>query len=157
MKKILLGLLVCFSISVHSQTISKQVIGTAGKTQTNSDLRVSWTTGEPVVGLMTAGGNQLGNGYYPAMNISALKIEDNALDLQIKVYPNPTTQLLYVSHPDLNSFSIQITDLSGKQVYSDTINKDQPLDISNYTQGMYLITIENKEANKKNTYKIIKK
>ncbi len=157
MKKILLGLLLCFFISVHSQSISKQVIGTAGKTQANSNLKVSWTTGEPVVGLMTASGNQLGNGYYPAMKISALKIEDNALDLQIKVYPNPTTQLLYVSHPDLNSFLIQITDLSGKQVYSDTINKDQPLDISNYTQGMYLITIENKEANKKNTYKIIKK
>lgn len=157
MKKILIGLLLCSFISVHSQTISKQVIGTAGKTQTNSNLKVSWTTGESVVGLMTAGGNQLGNGYYPAMNINALKIEDIALDLQIKVYPNPTTQLLYVSHPDLNSFLIQITDLSGKQVYSDTINKDQPLDISNYTQGMYLITIENKEANKKNTYKIIKK
>ena len=141
----------------YSQSISKQVIGSAGKTQTNSNLKVSWTTGEPIVGLMTAGGNQLGNGYYPAMNISALKIEDNALDLQIKVYPNPTAQLLYVSHPDLNSFSIQITDLNGKQVYSDSINKDQPLDISNYTQGMYLITIENKEANKKNKYKIIKK
>jgi hypothetical protein len=141
----------------YSQSISKQVIGTAGKTQANSNLKVSWTTGEPVVGLMTAGGNQLGNGYYPAMNVKALKIEDNALDLQVKVYPNPTSQMLYVLHPELNTFAIQISDLNGKQIYSGTIDKNQPLDVSHYTQGMYLVTIENKEANKKNTYKIIKK
>jgi hypothetical protein len=140
----------------YTQTISKQVIGTAGKTQTNSNLKVSWTTGEPVVGLMTAGGNQLGNGYYPAMDLQALSLEDNILEAQIKVYPNPTSQMLYVSHPEINSFGIQIVDLNGKQVYSSTISKDQPLDVSNYSQGMYLITIENKEANKKNTYKIIK-
>ena len=140
----------------YSQSISKQVIGTAGSTQSNSDLKVSWTTGEPVVGLMTAGGNQLGNGYYPAMDLKTLKIEDNALDLQVKIYPNPISQMLYVSHPELNSFAIQISDLNGKQIYSGTMNKEQPLDVSHYTQGMYLVTIENKESNKKNTYKIIK-
>ena len=140
----------------YSQSISKQVIGTAGKTQTNSNLKVSWTTGEPVVGLMTAGGNQLGNGYYPAMDLQALSVEDNTLEAQIKVYPNPTSQMLYVSHPKINSFGIQIVDLNGKQVYTGIISKDQSLDVSNYSQGMYLITIENKEANKNNTYKIIK-
>lgn len=141
----------------YSQSISKQVIGTAGKTQTNSNLKVSWTTGEPVVGLMSAGGNQLGNGYYPAMDLKALKIEDNSLDLQVKIYPNPTSQMLYVSHPELNSFAVQITDLNGKQLYSGTIDKDQPLDVSHYPQGMYLVTIENKVTNQKNTYNIIKK
>jgi hypothetical protein len=154
MKKIIFFLFV--SAVGYTQTISKQVIGTAGKTQTNSNLKVSWTTGEPVVGLMTAGGNQLGNGYYPARDLQALSLEDNTLEAQIKVYPNPTSQMLYVSHPEINSFGIQIVDLNGKQVYSGTISKDQPLDVSNYSQGMYLITIENKEANKKNTYKIIK-
>ena len=145
------------SLSGFSQSISKQVIGTAGKTQTNSNLKVSWTAGEPVVGLMTAGGNQLGNGYYPAMDLQALNVEDNTLDVKIKVYPNPTSQLLYVSHPELNSFSIQITDLNGKAIYSGVISKETPLDVSNYTQGMYLVTITSKEANKKNTYKVIKK
>ena len=155
--KHLILLLLATSIG-YSQTISKQVIGTAGKTQTNSNLKISWTTGEPVVGLMTVNGrNQLANGYYPALNLQTLSIEDNSLEAQIKVFPNPTSQSLYVSHPELNSFGIQIVDLNGKQVYSGTISKEQPLDVSNYSQGMYLVTIENKEANKKNIYKIIKK
>ena len=152
-------ILLLFATSIgYSQTISKQVIGTAGKTQTNSNLKISWTTGEPVVGLMTVNGrNQLANGYYPALNLQTLSIEDNSLEAQIKVFPNPTSQMFYVLHPELNSFSIQITDLNGKAIYSGVISKETPLDLSNYTQGMYLVTISSKEANKKNTYKIIKK
>ncbi len=154
--QITLLLLLIFQLAV-AQTISKQVIGAAGKTQSNANLKVSYTVGEPVVGLMTAGGNQLGNGYYPAMDLQALSVEDNVLDVQLRVYPNPTSQSLYVSHPDINSFRITIVDLNGKLLYDGAINKDEPLDVSNYTQGMYLVTVENKEANKKNTYKIIKK
>ena len=155
MKNLIFILLV--STMGYSQIISKQVIGTTGKTLSNSNLKVSFTVGEPVVGLMTAGGNQLGNGYYPALDLQTLSVEDNTLDVQLKVYPNPTSQLLYVLHPNISSFGISIVDLNGKQLYVGTINKDEPLDVSNYTQGMYLVTIENKETNKKNTYKIIKK
>ena len=141
----------------YSQSISKQVVGTSGKTLTNSNLKLTYTVGEPVVGLMTAGGNQLGNGYYPAMDLQTLSVEDNVLDVQLKVFPNPTSQSLYVTHPEMNSFGISIVDLNGKQLYQGTINKVEPLDVSNYTQGMYLVTIENTVTNKKNTYKIIKK
>jgi hypothetical protein len=154
MKKLLFLFLI--TAAGYSQSISKQVIGAAGKTQTAGNSKLSWTLGEPVVGLMTAGGKQLSNGYYPARNLQALSVEDIDMDVQIKLYPNPTSQALYVSHPELNSFGITIFDLNGKQVYAGTINKEEPLDVSNYTQGMYLVTIENKAANKKNTYKIIK-
>ena len=157
MKLALLFIYFLGSLSITAQSISKQVIGTSGKTLTNSNLKLSYTVGEPVVGLMTAGGNQLGNGYYPAMDLQALSIEDNVLNVQLKVYPNPTSQSLYVSHPEMNSFGISIVDLNGKQLYSGTINKEEPLDVSNYTQGMYMVTIENTTSNKKNTYKIIKK
>lgn len=150
-------ILLLFTAMGYSQTISKQVIGSAGSTQSNSDFKISWTTGEPIVGLMSAGGNQLGNGYYPALDLKTLKIEDKDLELQIKVYPNPTSKMLYISHPELNSFSITITEMNGKQIYSGLIMKESALDISNYVQGIYFVTIENKETNKKNTYKIIKK
>jgi len=42
-------------------------------------------------------------------------------------------------------------------LYSGTINKEEPLDVSGYTQGMYMVTIDNTTTSKKNTYKIIKK
>lgn len=139
-----------------SQTIARQVIGSSGKTLTNSNLSVSYSVGEPVVGLMTGNGIQLGNGYYPAMDIQALSIDDATLNVDIKLYPNPTSQSLYVSHPEYNSFAIQITDLNCKQIYIGTIEKEVPLDVSSYSQGMYLVTIEDTTNHKKNTYKIIK-
>jgi hypothetical protein len=75
----------------------------------------------------------------------------------ISIYPNPTSNLLYVSHPELNALEIKITDISGRQMYTGTMQKEVPLDVSSYKTGMYMVTIENKEANIKKTYKIIKK
>ena len=86
-----------------------------------------------------------------------LGLEDNTIDLKIMVYPNPTSQLLYVSHPEQKIFSIRITDLSGKQMYSGTIATEIPLDMTKYPQGMYLVMVTNKETNQKNSYKILKK
>ena len=149
-------LVIVFYNTAFSQSISKHVIGSSGTTLSNTNFKISWTIGEPVVGLMTSGGKQLGNGYHPALNIQALSVEENLLDVQIRVYPNPTSEMLYVSHPELNYFFIQISDLNGKLIYSSSINKEEPLDVSTFSQGMYLITIENKETNKRNTYKIIK-
>lgn len=137
----------------YSQSISKQVIGSAGL----SVSQLSWTTGEAVVGLMQSSTSQLGNGYHDAKSLVALGIEDYSLDVQLKVYPNPTAQLLYVSHPEQTTFSIRIVDLNGRQVYLGSINTTSPLDLGQYPQGMYVVTIENKQASKKNTYKIIKK
>lgn len=154
MKKLILFFLV--TTIGYSQTISKQVIGAAGKTQSSATSKLSWTVGEPIVGLMTSNGNQLGNGYYPALNLQALSVEDNSMNVQLIVYPNPTSQSLHVTHPDLNSFGIRIVDLNGKLLYQGNINKEEPLDVSNYTQGVYLVTIENRTTKKNNTYKIIK-
>ena len=87
----------------------------------------------------------------------ALSNMNYVLSEQIKVYIDIASQSFYVSHPDMNSFGITIMDLNGKQLYSGTINKEEPLDVSGYTQGMYMVTIENTVTNKKNNYKIIKK
>jgi alpha-tubulin suppressor-like RCC1 family protein len=91
----------------------------------------------------------------PDSTLSISEIGEN--NSQIIIFPNPTSQLLYVSHSELSTLGIQVVDLNGKLMYSGTINKEEPLDVSNFNQGMYLITIENKETKKKNTYKIIKR
>jgi hypothetical protein len=47
--------------------------------------------------------------------------------------------------------------MNGKQIHTGTIEKGIPLDVSSYSQGMYLVTIEDTSNHKKNTYKVIKK
>lgn len=157
LKKVLLNLSFICSFVVSAQSISKQVIGATGKTQFNTNILASYTVGEPIVGLMTAGGNQLGNGYWPSLNLQSLNINDNSIELELCLYPNPTSESLIVSYPIMITLGISIVDINGKLIHHGTINVEQPLDISKYSQGIYIVTIENFESRKKNIYKIIKK
>tara|TARA_B100001093_G_scaffold54807_1_gene46403 strand:+ start:1630 stop:2106 length:477 start_codon:yes stop_codon:yes gene_type:complete len=146
------------SLSIQSQTISKQVIGPAGATFENGNNKLSYTVGEVAVGAMTDedGTYQLGNGYYPSLDLSTLNTETPELQLQVKVFPNPATEVIYVNHPTEQFFEVAITDVSGKQILQTAHQKQQPLSVKTLTTGTYFITVTTKESKQTNTYKIIK-
>ena len=154
---ILVFLLLGFS-SYAQPTISKQVIGPGGATFENGNNKLSYTAGEVVVGAMTDedGSVQLGNGYYPSLDLSTLNTESPELQLQVKVYPNPVTEAIYITHPTEQFFEVRITDISGKQILQTTHQKQQPLNVQTLTTGTYFITVTTKESKQTNTYKIIK-
>ena len=155
-------LIIAFFLAIfsgHSQTISKQVIGPGGQTFENGNNKLSYTVGEVVVGAMTddEGRLQLGNGYYPSLNLSTLNTETPELQLQVKVYPNPTKEVIYITHPTEQFFEVRITDVSGKQILQTQHQNLQPLSVQTLTTGTYFITVTTKESKQTNTYKIIKK
>ena len=141
-----------------SQSISKQVIGPGGQTFENENNKLSYTVGEVAVGAMTDddGSFQLGNGYYPSLNLSTLNTETPELQLQVKVFPNPTKEVIYITHPTEQLFEVSITDVSGKQILQTAHQKQQPLDVQTLTTGTYFVTVTTKESKQTNTYKIIK-
>jgi len=155
---ILVFLLLGFS-SYSQPTISKQVIGPSGATFENGNNKLSYTAGEVLVGAMTSedGSIQLGNGYYPSLDLSTLNTESPELQLQVKVYPNPVTEAIYITHPTEQFFEVRITDVSGKQILQTTHQRQQALSVQTLTTGTYLITVTTKESKQTNTYKIIKK
>ena len=155
---ILVFLLLGFS-SYAQPTISKQVIGPGGATFENGNNKLSYTAGEVVVGAMTDedGSVQLGNGYYPSLDLSTLNTETPELQLQVKVYPNPVTEAIFITHPTEQLFEVRITDISGKQILQTQYQKQQPLNVQILTTGTYFITVTTKESKQTNTYKIIKK
>ena len=148
-----------FSLNLVAQSVSKQVIGPSGTTFENGTDKLSYTTGEVVVGAMTAedGSLYLGNGYYPSLTLETLTAETPAIQLEIKVFPNPVTEVIYITHPTELFFEIRITDISGKQILETAHQKQQPLSVQNLTTGTYFITVTTKESKQTNTYKIIKK
>ena len=150
-------LLLGFS-SYSQPTISKQVVGPGGQTFENGNNKLSYTVGEVAVGAMTDedGTYQLGNGYYPSLDLSTLNTETPELQLQVKVFPNPATEVIYVNHPTEQFFEVAITDVSGKQILQTLHQKEQPLNIQTLTTGTYFITVTTKESKQTNTYKIIK-
>ena len=145
------------SLSGFSQTVSKQVISPLGGTAFSDTHKLSYTTGEVVVGAMTSedGSIQLGNGYYPSLDLSTLNTESAELQLQVKVFPNPTTETIFITHPISNSFKVFISDLTGKVLLKKEVGKQEPINIESYPTGTYLINVTT-EDKKTNTYKIIK-
>ena len=146
-------------LSSYAQpTISKQVIGPGGQTFQNGNNKLSYTVGEVAVGAMTDedGTLQLGNGYYPSLNLSTLNTETPELQLQVKVFPNPAKEVIYFTHPTEQFFEVRITDISGKQILQTAHQKQQPLSVQTLTTGTYFITVTTKQSKQTNTYKIIK-
>lgn len=150
--------LLLLGLSGYGQTISKQIIGPAGATYENGTNKLSYTTGEVLVGAMTAqdGSIQLGNGYYPSMDLEALNTETPELQLQVKVFPNPVSEAIYITHPTEQFFEVRITDIRGKQILQTAHQKQQPLSVQTLTTGTYFVTVTTRDSKQTNTYKIIK-
>lgn len=144
--------------SYAQDTISKQVIGPGGQTFENGNNNLSYSVGEVAIGAMTDedGTYQLGNGYYPSLNLSTLNTESPELQLQVKVFPNPTKEVIYITHPTEQFFEVRISDVSGKQILQTAHQIQQPLNVQTLTTGTYFITVTTKESKQTNTYKIIK-
>jgi len=154
-----LFILMFLSAGLSAQSISKQVIAPLGGTISNGNNQLSYTAGEIVIGSMTAedGSFQLGNGYYPSLNLEVLSIDSPTTNLLVKIYPNPTKEAIYITHPTEQFFEVRITDVSGKQILQTAHQIQQPLNVQRLTTGTYFITVTTKESKQTNTYKIIKK
>ena len=159
MRYFILAFLLLGVSSYAQPTISKQVIGPGGQTFENGNNKLSYSVGEVAVGAMTDedGTYQLGNGYYPSLNLSTLNTETPELQLQVKVFPNPTKEVIYITHPTEQFFEVKISDVSGKQIFQTQYQKQHPLSVQTLTTGTYFITVTTKESKQTNTYKIIKK
>ncbi|MEZ4842828.1 MAG: M1 family aminopeptidase [Bacteroidia bacterium] len=62
----------------------------------------------------------------------------------VTIYPNPATETLNIDIKDAKNGSLEITDINGKIVYSDTILAKKcckPIDVSGWTPGVYFVGI----------------
>jgi hypothetical protein len=113
----------------------------------------------------TLKGNRLtgsdNDSYYDALsvrlmetNCETLDIIDTNLENNIKIFPNPASGIL--NYDSVNIFEkVEITDLSGRNMYSEKILvKKGIVDISNLSDGVYIISFINNE--KRQSLKFIK-
>ncbi|MHA7943523.1 T9SS type A sorting domain-containing protein [Formosa sp. 3Alg 14/1] len=77
-----------------------------------------------------------------------LDIEEETLNFEFNIYPNPATDVLNVKIEGLEADTpIRIFDMSGKLLYNQVIQAGgrilyKTLDVSRYPKGMYILTIE---------------
>ncbi|WP_410006680.1 T9SS type A sorting domain-containing protein [Aequorivita nionensis] len=73
-------------------------------------------------------------------NLTIIGIEENQLD-NIKIYPNPTTRLIFIESKTENILGATIFDILGKNVLQE-IGNIQEMDISHLQSGMYFLRIK---------------
>ena len=102
----------------YAQSIAPQSVNSAGVKMTKANGSVSFTVGELAVKSQTdSQGNTLGGGFTSSATLTTVSVKEiDAAILDVKVYPNPTTELvnIQINHSTIEQVVITVTDLQGK-------------------------------------------
>lgn len=148
---------------ILAQEIKPQIVSTAGATMNQSNAKLSFTVGEIVVKTVTNGTNSIGQGFTNSTTnniITAIK-EPKASLLQMKVYPNPASDLIYVDISDNKVPNIQLSvyDITGKQISNDNYaagNNHIGINTQNWQKGEYIIVINDANNEQLGSYKVVR-
>ena len=67
--------------------------------------------------------------------------------IQVDIYPNPASDQLFVEQQDLINYEVQIYNLSGQLMYSESNNQQlSTIDISGFALGAYLVRVTNERG-----------
>jgi len=159
MKKVVLFL---FAISVaglaKSQSLSNELISNSGTYYSNGVNSLSWSIGEVMTETYVGTNNILTQGFNQGQLVF-VGIEELALDFEINIYPNPTNGVLKIDISDVQksgNLKAQIFDITGKLILENDLNQNNTIDFSNYSVGVYLISILNSDKIVVKNGKIIK-
>lgn len=159
----LLGAAMLLGTMSYAQSIAPQSVNSGGTKMTQVNGSLSFTVGELVVRTQTdSEGNTLGGGFNSGATLTTVSIkETDATLLDVKVYPNPTTELvnIQINHSTIDQVIITITDLQGKEVYIGKyagVSNVIGINIASYATGTYMLTLKDKNNWVLGTYKIIK-
>ncbi len=162
-KTILLFLFLGIGAFSHAQSIAPQSVNSSGTKMTQANGSLSFTVGELVVlTQIDSLGNSLGGGFTSSATITTVGIQEtDATILDVKVYPNPTTELvnIQINHSALEQILITVTDIQGKEIYTGkyaAISNIIGINTSSYAVGTYILSLKKTDNQLLGTYKIIK-
>jgi hypothetical protein len=146
-----------------AQSIAPQSVNSGGTKLSQANGSLSFTVGELVVLSQTdSQGNTLGGGFTAGATLTTVSIQEtDATVLDVKVYPNPTTELvnIQINHSTIDQVVVTISDLQGKEVYSGRyagVSNVIGVNTAAYEIGTYILNLKNLNNKVLGTYKIIK-
>ena len=151
------GLGIAF-LGATAQTASLELVSSAGNSFSNTSYQLDWSIGECVSSTHSAGDYVITQGLHQSSYVVTL-VEDLRADIQMSVYPNPTTDFvsLKVESSKIEGMQYTITDFSGRVLQTENFAEViEQINFSNYAAGTYFISVvENNQLIK--SFKIIKK
>lgn len=78
------------------------------------------------------------------------------LNTEVKLYPNPTNGVVYISNASANEIKYELFTITGKRVQQGTAGiTETPLDVSHLNSGMYLVKLTDEIGGHTSTQKLI--
>lgn len=153
-----------FTIVIGGNVFAQHNIGFAGTSSTSPTGSFSYTCGE--VAVQTAKVSSItvvdatqffSEGVQQGYTTRELDI-DEILNVNISVYPNPTTGIVIVENTDgISNLNYELYNLDGKLLAQGSCTEiTTKLDLTKKSIGSYLLRISCSENGKKRIYKIIK-
>ncbi len=166
MRKQLLFIIPAMGISSFclAQSLSPNVISSAGGIDKTDAITIEWTVGESAVKTTSADDQIYTEGFHqPTLRVLGITAQNETLSpaYAITIAPNPVKSILTVSiqSQDEASVLLYLTDINGKSIASSRAifkNDSKDLDMSAFTTGIYLLQIKNTKGDLIKTYKISK-
>jgi hypothetical protein len=73
---------------------------------------------------------------------SSVGIQENEIEIGMTAYPNPANALLTINTSGVSgNYDLRITDVLGKVVYTDQVGETKKVDVSDFKNGVYLVTV----------------
>lgn len=153
----ILMLLFILPLCTLSQSIEKRVINSSGGTQTQSEIKLSSSISEVVVGALQSPDNGVlvSSGYFPALELGSLSI-DEFKDEEISIYPNPFTEKISINS-NLEDYQISVINMQGVTIFKARKNLTNEYILSRLQTGVYILQIQEDKTHKKFHFKLIKK
>ncbi|MDD4109116.1 MAG: T9SS type A sorting domain-containing protein [Prolixibacteraceae bacterium] len=157
MKTLLLFFIIIFSgITVTAQ----EVVASSGASGSITGYKVDWTLGEPVIETLPGSVNILTQGMHQT-KLTVTGLEELTIPgLEIRVYPNPTSDLLIIEVIQTGNYSFryELFDITGRKMAVNKMNSNiEEINMSNFVSGFYLLNVLNSDSEHVKVCKIIKK
>jgi hypothetical protein len=145
---LLLGTLVFGQTSVNA----------SGGGTSNTSGSISYSIGQVTYQSVSNTSGSVSQGVQHAFEISTLSLEENALNLSLMAYPNPTQDLLNlrVGNHNQEQLAYKLLDFQGKVISeASMLSEETTIDMKQLPVATYFVEVHN-EGKKVQTFKIIK-
>jgi hypothetical protein len=148
--------LLVFSLLLSTCSVSAQdVVSAQGDSYSNASANIDFTIGEVIIDTGTDGTNDLTQGFHQT-NWNFAGLDDQAPQMEVTVFPNPTSEVLNISTETYAGVVYKLYDAQGKLVANDILNGyTTTINVNQCAPGTYSLVLEDKNQLLK-TFKLIK-
>ncbi|MFK7950895.1 MAG: T9SS type A sorting domain-containing protein [Saprospiraceae bacterium] len=130
-----------------SQSLSHDVIGSAGNEFVSNDVQLSWTLGEIVTTTLSTPNETLTQGFQQT-ELFAVSTRDVKNNYEISAYPNPFRDVIYIQKDNNEPLNFACIDLLGRTLHQEVLTEDtQMIDLSTLPSAIYLFRVTDDNGN----------